>query len=88
VTGTYEGRWHAERQTVYSKRLKFTGSRRHVTLNAQNRPKLGRRRPWRSLVSAGGAQRETERRKMTESLGNVTVREEERWKEQEGSSTV
>jgi hypothetical protein len=53
-------RTERERQRVYSKRLKLIGSRGRVTLSAQNRPKLGRRRPWRSLA-ASGARRETER---------------------------
>jgi hypothetical protein len=52
--------WHAERNGV-SKRLTLTGWRRHVTWNAQNRLKLGRWRPWRSLVKAGTAERERER---------------------------
>jgi hypothetical protein len=37
-----------------------------VTLNAQNRPKLGHRRPWRLLMSAGDTQRETELTEATE----------------------
>jgi hypothetical protein len=59
VTGTYEGGWNAERERererAYSKRLKQTCWRQHVTLNAQNSPKHGHRLPWRSLVLQGGA---------------------------------
>jgi hypothetical protein len=33
----------------------MTGSRRHVTVDAQNLPKLGHRRSCRSLIPAGGA---------------------------------
>jgi Ser-tRNA(Ala) deacylase AlaX len=36
-------RWRvARRETAYSKRLKLAGSLGHVTVDAQNRPKLGR----------------------------------------------
>jgi hypothetical protein len=59
LTGTNEGGCHTEK--AYSKGLKLTGSGGHVTLNAQNSPKLGRLRPCRSRVSSGGAQIETER---------------------------
>jgi hypothetical protein len=44
LTGINDGGWRSERQTAYSKRLKLTGSRGHVTVDAQNRPKLGCRR--------------------------------------------
>jgi hypothetical protein len=60
VAVTYVGGWYTEGDRAYSKRLKLIGWQGHVTLNAQNRPKLGHRRPWRSHMSAGGTQRETE----------------------------
>jgi hypothetical protein len=49
VSGAYEGEWNAERDRAYSNRLKLTGSPGHVTVDAQNRPKLGLLRMCRSL---------------------------------------
>jgi hypothetical protein len=48
------------RETACSRRLNQTGSQWRVTLRAQNLPNLDRYCPWRSLVPASGAQRETE----------------------------
>jgi hypothetical protein len=54
---------------------KLTGIPGHVTIDAQNRPKLGRRRQCWSHVPAGGAQRREARKqvKMTGSTGHVTA---------------
>jgi hypothetical protein len=60
-TDRQEQRWVTRRETSYDKRRKPTGSRGHVTVDAQNRLKLGRRRSCRSLVPAVGAQREREK---------------------------
>jgi hypothetical protein len=51
----------AQRERAYSKRLKLTGSRGHVTVGAQNRRKLNHLRPFQSLVAAGNAERERPR---------------------------
>jgi hypothetical protein len=71
-------RWmvRRERQRAYSKRLNLTGSRRHVTVDAQKRPKLDSRRPWWSLVSAGNVQKQiaySKRLKLTGSRGHAMV---------------
>jgi hypothetical protein len=58
LTGTNEGGCHTEK--AYSKGLKLTGSGGHVTLNAQNSPKLGRLRPITCVVG-WRAERERER---------------------------
>jgi hypothetical protein len=61
VTDTNKGGWHRERDTsgicftvkqlntLYTNSLKLTGSRGHVTMDAQKRPKLGRSRSCPSL---------------------------------------
>lgn len=43
----------SERKSVYSRRVKRTGWRGHVTLNAQNGPKLGLPRMWLSITVNG-----------------------------------
>jgi hypothetical protein len=72
LTGKRDG-WHAE--TAYSKRLKLTGSRGHVTLYGQNRTKLCRLRPWLSLMTSGGVQRERETETETQSLSKHQMTE-------------
>jgi hypothetical protein len=70
-TGTTSGcaQTEREREVAYSKRLKVSGSREHVTVDAQIPSRLGHRRSYQSFVLAGGAQRQSARSKRPKLTG-------------------